>query len=223
MKLVFALGGSVVVPEEVDEKYVEEFAKFALNLAKKHILAIIVGGGKTARNAINTCRLEGGDEVKCDYAGIEASRYNATVVSQAMGIAPLIPESLQDAKKVLNTEGIVIMGGTEPGHSTDAVAALLAEYIHADVYFKISNIDGVYDKDPKENNDAKRLEKLSIDDLTQIVSGLSQEAGNYRLFDMLAVKMLKRSGMKTIVLDGHDLKNLRNAIDGKKFTGTVIE
>ncbi len=223
MKLVFALGGSVVVPDKVDEKYVEEFAKFALELAKKHILVIVVGGGKTARRAIAEARKSGANEATCDYAGIEASRYNASVLSQAMGIAPLIPETLQDAKKVLNTEGIVLMGGTEPGHSTDAVAALMAEYVDADAYFKISNIDGVYDKDPKEFKGAKRLEKLSIDDVLKIVSGLSQDAGNYRLFDMLAVKMLKRSGMKTIVLEGHDLKNLQNAIDGKKFVGTVIE
>ena len=223
MKIVFALGGSVVVPDKLDEKYVKDFAKFALELAKKHTLAIVVGGGKTARRAIEKCRKEGKDEAACDYAGIDASRYNASVVSQSMGIEPLIPETIKEAKKVLETEGIVIMGGTEPGHSTDAVAAILGEYLGADLYIKASNIDGVYDKDPKKYKDAKKLDKISIEALMNMVHSLSQEAGNYRLFDALAVKMLRRSKIKTLVLEGHDLSNMKAAISGKKFVGTVIE
>jgi uridylate kinase len=223
MKIVFALGGSVVVPDKLDEKYVEQFAKFALEMSKKHTLAIVVGGGQTARSAIDECRKGGANEAACDYAGIEASRYNASVISQAMGIEPLIPETVKNAKQVLETEGIVIMGGTEPGHSTDAVAAILAEYVGADIYLKISNVDGVYDSDPKKNPDAKRFDKLSIDELSKMVDGLSQDAGKYCLFDMLSVKMLKRSGIKTVVLEGHDLNNIRAAIQKKKFTGTIIE
>lgn len=222
MKIVFALGGSVVVPDKVDSKYVEDFAKFALELAKKHTLAIVVGGGKTARSAIDECRKAGGNEAACDYAGIEASKYNASLVSQAMGIEPTISETIKDAKRILDTEGIVIMGGTEPGHSTDAVAAILAEYIDADLYLKVSNIDGIYDSDPKTNPKAKRLDTIKIDALIDMVNGMSQDAGNYRLFDLLAVKMLKRSGIKSIVLEGHDLENIKKAISGKKFTGTTL-
>jgi uridylate kinase len=222
MKIVFALGGSVVVPDKVDEKYVDDFAKFALDLSKNHKLAIVVGGGKTARRAIEKARKSGENEAACDYAGIDASRYNASLLSQNMGIEPMIPETIKNAKQVFETEGIVLMGGTEPGHSTDAVAAILAEYIDADLYIKLSNIDGVYDSDPKENPGAKRLEKIKIDDLTDIVNSLSQDAGNYRLFDFLAVKMLKRSGIKSLVLEGHDLKNIKSAIESKKFVGTEL-
>jgi uridylate kinase len=223
MRIVFALGGSVVYPDKLDDKYIANFAKFALELTKKHKLAIVVGGGMSARAAIEQARARGANEAECDYAGIEASRYNASVVSQAMGIEPLIPDTIREAKKVLDTEGIVIMGGTEPGHSTDAVAAILAEYIGADIFIKASNIDGVYDSDPKTNPKAKLLKKLSIQDLLEMVNGLSQDAGNYRLFDVLAVKMIKRSGIKAITLDGRDLKNIKKAIDGKGFIGTVIQ
>lgn len=223
MKIVFALGGSVVVPDEVDEDYIDKFAKLALKLSEKHTLAIVVGGGKTARRSIEEARKRDANEAECDYAGIEASRYNASVVSQAMGIEPLIPDSIKEAKQVLETEGIVLMGGTEPGHSTDAVAAILAEYIDAELYVKISNVDGVYDKDPKKHADAKRLESIGIGELEKIVTALPQDAGGYRLFDFVAVKMLRRSGIRAIVLEGHDLENLKNAIAGKGFTGTAIE
>lgn len=222
MKIVFALGGSVVVPDQVDEKYVAEFAKFALELAKKHTLAIVVGGGQTARRAIKEARERGENNARQDYAGIDGSRYNASVISQAMGIEPLIPKNILDASKVLNTEGIVIMGGTEPGHSTDGVAALLAEYIDADVIFKVTDVDGIYDKDPQKFSDAKKFKELPIDDLEKMTIGLSQDAGKYELFDIIAVKTIKRSGMKCITLNGHDLDNIKKAIDGKKFVGTVI-
>jgi len=223
MKIVFALGGSVVVPDKVDEKYVAKFAEFALELAKKHTLAIVVGGGKTARRAIAEARKRGENEVQCDYAGIGASRYNASIISQAMSIEPFIPETLLDAKKILETEGIILMGGTEPGHSTDAVAALLAELIDADLILKVTDVDGIYDKDPQEHKGAKMFEKLPVDQLESMVRGLSQAAGKYELFDLLAVKILKRSHIKCIVLNGRDLKNMGDVIGGKKFKGTLIQ
>jgi uridylate kinase len=222
MKITLALGGSIVHPDGIDEKYVKAFAEFALGLAKKHSLAIVVGGGKLARKEIAAARKRGDNEAECDYEGIDASRYNASVISQAMGIEPLIPETIREAKKIFDTQGIVFMGGTEPGHSTDAVAAILGEYVGADLYIKASNIDAIYDSDPNENPGAKRLSKIKIDDLISLVNSMSQAAGEYRLFDFLAVKMLKRSGIKTMVLDGRDLENMGAAIDGKKFTGTVI-
>ena len=223
MKVVFALGGSVVVPDKVDEKYVEKFAEFALELAKKHTLAIVVGGGKTARRAIAEARKRGENEVQCDYAGIEASRYNASVVSQAMGIEPFIPKTLLEAKKILGTEGIILMGGTEPGHSTDAVATLLAELIDADLILKVTDVDGIYDKDPQTHKNARMFKELPISQLEDMTKGLSQAAGKYELFDMLAVKILKRSGIKCIVLNGRELKNMEKAIGGKKFKGTLIQ
>ncbi len=223
MKIVFALGGSVVVPDKVDEKYVERFAGFALELAKKNSLAIVVGGGKTARRAIAAARKRGENEARCDYAGIEASRYNASIISQAMGIEPHVPETLMGAEKVLKTEGIVLMGGTEPGHSTDAVAALLAELTDADLVLKVTDVDGIYDKDPQRHKKATMFQELSIDQVEKMVLGLSQDAGKYELFDMLAVKILKRSGIKCVVLNGRDFKNIKKAIEGTKFRGTVIQ
>ncbi len=223
MKAVIALGGSVLVPDRVDEKYLKGFSEFALKMSEKNTLAIVVGGGKTARRAIAETRKEGGNEVQCDYAGIEASRYNASVLSQQMGIEPIIPETLLEAEKVLKTEGIVIMGGTEPGHSTDAVAAMLAELTKADLIIKATDVDGVYDRDPQKHKDAKMLKELSADELSGMVGGMSQDAGKYELFDMLSVKILKRSGIRCAVLDGRDLKNLEQAINGKGFKGTIIK
>ena len=222
MKIVFALGGSVVNPDGIDEEYVRAFANFAKELAKKHKLGIVIGGGRLARRKIEEARKKGANQSECDYIGIDASRYNASVVSQAMGMAPHIPESLKDARRIMDDKGIVIMGGTEPGHSTDAVAVILAEYANADMVFKVTDVPGIYDKDPQKFKDAKMFKELAIGQLEKMVVGLSQEAGKYELVDIVAVEVLKRSGVKMIALDGHDLDNINHAIDGKSFVGTVI-
>lgn len=222
MKIIFALGGSVVHPDNIDEEYVRKFANFAKELMKKHRLGIVIGGGKLARRKIEEARKKGANQSECDYLGIDTSRYNASVVSQAMGLPPQIPESLKDARNIMEKKGIVIMGGTEPGHSTDAVAVLLAEYANADMVLKATDVAGIYDKDPQKFKGAKMFKELPIGQLERMVVGLSQEAGKYELVDIVAVEILKRSKIKMIALDGHDLDNIGRAIDGKNFVGTVI-
>ncbi len=224
MILVLALGGSVVVPaDDVDEIYVKEFSKLVKDLSGRHKLGIVIGGGKTARNAVEAARAAGKNEAECDYAGIDASRANAKAVAKIMGLKQAtIPENFKEARTILEKKGIVIMGGTEPGHSTDAVAAILAEYCNADMILNLTNVDGVYDRDPRKFREAKLFKELPVKTLEQIVLGISQHAGKYELMDLVAVKIIQRSGVKCIALNGRNLKNIANAIMGKNFVGTVI-
>ena len=224
MKIVISLGGSVMVPDEIDKDYIQKFAKLARELHKKHQLAIVTGGGRTARKYIEPAREFGASEVFCDLIGIGATRLNARLLSAAIGAEANMepPKDHMDALKALDFGKIAVMGGTEPGHSTDAVAALFAEYMRADLFINVSDIDGVYDKDPKKNKDAKRLDRLSIDGLVDMIKSKSVGAGKYELIDILAVKVIQRSKIKTIFIS-KDPDNLRNAIEGKKFVGTVID
>jgi uridylate kinase len=224
MKIVISLGGSVMVPDEIDKEYIKKFAGLARDLAKKHEIAIVSGGGRTARKYIEPAREYGATEYFCDRIGISATRLNAMLLSAAIGPDASLdpPKDQTEALKELRSKKIVVMGGTEPGHSTDAVAALLAECMKADLFINASDIDGIYDKDPKKNKDAKRLEKMTADDLLDKVKGKAMGAGKYELVDILAVKVVQRSKLKTIFLSGRDIENMRNAIDGKRFTGTII-
>jgi len=225
MKIVISLGGSVMVPDEIDKDYIQKFAALARELHKKHQLAIVTGGGRTARKYIEPAREFGASEVFCDLIGIGATRLNARLLSAAIGAEANMepPKDHMDALKALDFGKIAVMGGTEPGHSTDAVAALFAEYMRADLFINASDIDGVYDKDPKKNKDAKRLEKMPVDDLVDMIKNKSVGAGKYELIDILAVKVIQRSKIKTVFLSGRNLDNIRNAIDGKKFVGTTID
>jgi len=223
MKIIFSLGGSVVAPDNIDKKFLTLVSSFMADLSTCNQLGIVVGGGAPARRRIAEVRKNGASEAECDYEGILATRDNATAVIKSLGgkASLKIPASVHEAAKLFGRK-ILVMGGTEPGHSTDAVAALLAEWVKADLLINASNVDAVYDKDPKKFKDAKSLRSINIDDLIKLLEGQSVAAGHYPLLDPSSLKLIKRSRLKTIVLNGRDLSNMRNALDGREYKGTVI-
>ncbi len=224
MKIVISIGGSVLVPDGMDAGYVKEFAGFIKELSKKHEGSIVTGGGRLARNYIEAARKFGASETSCDIIGIRATRMNASVLISAIGNSanPEPPKSFLDAKKYLGAGKIVVMGGTHPGHSTDGVAAMLAEYIGADLFINVSNVDGIYDNDPNKNPDAKLYGSISIDKVIGMISGSSLGAGKYEMVDLLAAKVIQRSGIRCIFA-GKGIRNLKNVVEGKKFTGTIVD
>lgn len=169
MRIVFDLGGSVVMPKEGAKA--EKIMEYA-NIFKKikdegHEVAIVVGGGKTAREYIEIGRELGASESFCDELGIMATRMNAMILITALGDYSIkkVPTSFEEAELILNLGKIPVMGGTHPGHTTDAVAASLAEFINADLLVIGTNVDGVYDKDPNKYEDAKNLIKCLLKNL----------------------------------------------------------
>jgi len=224
MKVIFSYGGSILAPNKIDEEMMKKTAALLKNISRKHRVAVVVGGGRPAREKIQEAREKGESETYCDHVGILATRQNAGELRDELGETAVdrIPETLHEAAGLFGDK-ILVMGGTEPGHSTDAVAALLADWIQADLFINASNIDYVYDKNPKENQDAKPVKKLTPDELIHMVSNMDSNAGGYALIDYTAAKTIKRSGIKTIVLDGTDLENIEKAIEGREYRGTVIE
>ena len=220
---MFSFGGSVLAPDKVYGTFIESVAGFLIKNSNNHKLAVICGGGKPARRKINEARKKGAREAECDHIGVLATRENASVLAKALGSACVdaIPLSLNDAQKLFG-KPILVMGGTEPGHSTDAVAVLLAEWVGADLFINASNVDAVYDKNPAKYGDAAPLAEIGIDDLITLLGGEGVNAGQYPLLDPLALKIIKRSKIKTILLDGRDLKNMQAAVDGENFRGTRI-
>ncbi|MFH1055103.1 MAG: UMP kinase [Candidatus Altiarchaeota archaeon] len=223
MKIVLSIGGSVLAPDGVDLEYVKNIADLLIKLSVKHKLAVVVGGGAPARKAISKARAGGASWAECDYVGVLATRYNANALIRALAgrSNQEIPTSLPEAV-VLFGNKILVMGGTEPGHSTDAVAALIAEWVRADLFINASNVDAVYDKNPKEHKDAKPFKEVDIATLLRIVGGGSMEAGKYPLLDLVSARIVERSKIKTIILDARNLKNLEDAIEGRHFKGTTL-
>lgn len=226
MKIVLSLGGSVLLGggfEEMAER-IKEFAEAINRLSEKHSVFVVVGGGKIAREYINVARTVGANETYSDYIGIEVTRVNAMLLNFALKNSPkIIPEDFRAAYELSLTHPIVVMGGTFPGHTTDATAALLAEFVKADLLLNATSVNGVYSADPKKDENAKRFEKLSFEELTEIVAKGETKAGSSNVIDLLAAKIIQRSRIKTIIFLGTP-ENILKAVKGDVTNiGTIVE
>jgi uridylate kinase len=115
------------------------------------------------------------------------------------------------------------MGGITPGQTTDATAAILAEFVGANLLVNATSVDGVYTKDPRVDPSAKKLDKITPKQLVNIVMQIEMKAGSGSVIDPLAAKIIERSKIPTIVLNGTDPKNIVNAVIKNEHVGTEIK
>ncbi len=223
MKIVVSVGGSVLARALSPEKF-RSYAAALKDISKKNAVFIVTGGGKAARDYIGVARDLGADEATCDLIGIELTRLNARLLIAALGDDAYYepPRDYKEAKNASLSGKIVVMGGVTPGQTTDAVSAVLAEYIGADLLINATAIDGVYTSDPKKNRDAKKFDSMTPQQLIEIVMKTEMVAGANSPVDLLAAKIIERSNIKTIVLNGEDPQRIVDAVSGK-HKGTVIE
>lgn len=223
MKIVVSVGGSVLARALSSEKF-KRYAMAFKELSKKNTIFIVTGGGPAARDYIKAARELGADEATCDLIGIELTRLNARLLIAALGDAAYHepPVDYKQAKNASLGGRIVVMGGVSPGHTTDAVAAILAEYVGADLLLNATSIDGVYTSDPKKNKNAKKFETMTPKQLIEVVMKTEMVAGANSPIDLLAAKVIERSNIRTIVLNGENPKHIAEAVKGM-HKGTVIE
>mgnify|MGYP000176167488 CR=1 FL=1 len=223
MKVIVSIGGSVLVPT-VDSERVAAYADVIEGLDDAgHSVGLVVGGGPTAREYIGAARELGANEIELDQLGIAVTRLNARLLIAALDnrVTPTPPEDHDRAREALQHGDIPVMGGTVAGHTTDAVATALAEYTDADLLIYATSVDGVYSADPSEDSEATKFDRLSPGELVEIVGGIELEAGSNAPVDLLATKLLKRSGLRAIVLDGTEPELVADAVDGS-HDGTEI-
>jgi uridylate kinase len=221
MKIVVTIGGSILVQDNSFQKFTE-YAEIISQMNTEHKLYVVVGGGKPARDYISMARGLGASEALCDDVGIDVTRLNARLLITALEEAayPKVPHNFQEALEYSQSGKLVVMGGTEPAHSTDAVGSILAEFIGADLLINATSVDGLYDKDPKKYSDAVKFEEITASDMMDLLSNKDIKAGTYEFLDHTAIGIIKRSKIKTVVVDGNDPENLLKAVYEK--IGTTI-
>jgi len=215
MKVVVSIGGSVLAPDSAGR--VAAHANVFEGLDDDgHDLGVVVGGGSTAREYIATARELGANETELDQIGIAVTRLNARLLVGALDdrAAPTPPESYDEARAAMRRGDVPVMGGTEAGHTTDAVAAALAEYVEADRLVYATSVSGVFDADPSEDPDATRHESLTVRELVSLVGSRELEAGINVPVDLLAAKLLQRAGVRAVVVDGTDPEAIARAVRG---------
>src|SRR5678815_3870374 len=154
--IVIKLSGSIF-NFKTTSKSLKEYAQLLLDIQAKVQPVVVSGGGIIARHYVNLARSLGSDESSLDEMGIEISRLNAMLLSAALGdsVYPIIPSNLEEISIACQSGKIVVSGGLHPGQSTNATAALISEKIKADRFLNATDVDGVYDSDPKKSSKAK--------------------------------------------------------------------
>jgi len=221
MKIVVTVGGSIIIKDGTSKKF-KDYADVLIEMQNKNDLFVVVGGGKPAREYITIARGLNASEASCDDIGIEVTRLNAKLLITALGDTayPRVAKNFHEAMEFAASSRIVVMGGTEPAHSTDAVGSILAEFVNADLLINATSVDGLYDKDPNKFEDAKMYEKITPTEMMGILSSKEIKAGTYEFFDMTAIQIIKRSSIKTKIVNGENPENISKCIDSE--IGTTI-
>lgn len=222
MKAVVKLGG-FAFPVEPKQSLVAEYVKLFKELVGEYHLVVVTGGGPIARTYIKAARDMDVSESLCDHLGILVTRLNARLLVDGLGeyAFPEIPVNIDELKHYFASGKIVAMGGLTPGHSTNAVAAIAAETTGADLIVNATDVEGVYTADPSKDPKAKKLDEVTLRQLTEILAKVDISAGEYDLMDPVALRIIQRSRIATVIVDGRNPQNVTRALRNEK-TGTRV-
>jgi uridylate kinase len=223
--IVLKLSGSLFFSEDFES--VARLLKEVVKKRKSTKLVIVAGGARVARVYIRAAQELGADQVSQDELGIQASRLNAIVLSMAVGNESST-ESYTTISDLANglevsdrNKRVFVIGGIQPGQSTNAAAALAAEKLGADLFVNATDVGGVYTRDPKRFKNSKLLSKVRARKLASILDKQSMKAGAYDLMDPVALKIIERSKIKTRIVSC-DEGTLRSVLLSEKKIGTEI-
>lgn len=221
--IVISLGGSLIVPSELDIGYITSFRSLILDHIKsrQNQVVIVCGGGAVSRKYQDAARALGvtsSDDI--DQIGIEATKINASLVRSLFG-RYAYPEVIYNPTKKFKTAQQIVVGcGYKPGYSSDRDAVFLAQNFKAKTILNLTNTSFVYDKDPKLPG-AKPFTHLSWKEYKLVVGDMWVPGMNVP-FDPVASKDAEKLKLKVIVMNGKNLDNLLHFLVGKHFTGTTI-
>ncbi len=226
---IINMGGSLIVPEDINVEFLTQFRALIVDqiTQKQQRFVLITGGGKTARRYAQAAAaiVDGVADEDKDWLGIHATRLNAHLIRTIFSdyAYPRIntnPHDLEDFHQCSNA--VMIAAGWKPGFSTDYDTALLARYLGIKKIINLSNIDYVYDKDPKKYPDAQKIEEMSWDQYREHIDTKWTPGMNVP-FDPVASEYAEKEDLEVVTLAGAHLDNVAAYLNEEKFNGTVIK
>jgi len=218
--VLLKVSGKIVNPDNPDMIY--GYARVVRELVENGLrVAVVVGGGKYARKYVECAKSLGLSNGVADELGIEVSRVNALLLAYALGelcYRP-VPRSIEEVERAWCSGKVVVMGGLQPGQSTAGTAAVVAELLGIKRILYATDVDGVYDRDPKKYPEAKKLDIVKVSELTRLLNQRF-EAGGYELLDPIAIRVVRRARIEVVVFNGLDPTNVFRAL--RKEIGTRV-
>lgn len=222
--MVISLGGSMIIPQEINLPFLKEFKKIILKHSKKYRFIVVCGGGSIARKYIHALRKEKAKEILQSFAGISATRMNARFMNYFFNKDSKtgIPHTLETLEKYLNKENLVFCGALEYklNQTSDSTAASIAMHFKTE-FINLTNVDGLYDKNPSENKNAKFISNITWKEFNNLANKKKFSPGQHFVLDQTASEIIMKHKITTYIL-GKNLRELENLLSEKKFKGTTI-
>jgi uridylate kinase len=225
--IILSLGGSLIIPDKINTNFLEELKKILLKNQKKYKFVVVCGGGKTARNYINGLSFIKDTKKKEFFQGllgVASTRLNARFMTYFFGedANEGIPHDMEEVKRLLNKNLIVFCGALRYAkkETSDGTAARLARFFNKN-FINLTNVQGLYDKNPKKFRSAKFIPEISHKEFYKIAKKIKYKPGQNFVLDQSAAKIIKKYKITTYIL-GQDLKNLDNVLNKRHFIGTII-
>ncbi len=222
--IVMSLGGSLIVPEKINPKWLEQFKSVLEKNHNKYKFAVVCGGGFIAREYISILEKEHKNKKQQSLAGIRATRANAQLMIQLFGkqANDKLPLTMKQVKDLLGKNEVVFCGALRyaPNQTSDSTAAKLASYLKTD-FINLTNVPGLYSANPKTNSKAKFISKISWEEFNKMANKIKYHPGQHFVLDQKAASLIKKHKIKTYIL-GQEMKNLDNLLNNKNFNGTTI-
>ncbi|MGM5481970.1 MAG: UMP kinase [Nanobdellota archaeon] len=223
--IVFSLGGSLIIPEGViSTKFLMDFKELIKNVVKQGNRAIIVTGGGSICRMYNDAaeKMAEPSETDLDLMGIAATKLNAELLRILFGEMSHKSIIKDPTQEFMLEKEVVMASGYKPGNSSDKVAVMLAKKFNSDYVINMTNIDMVYDADPKVNNEAKPIKEIAWNDFLSI-TGDKWSPGKNVPFDPVASKLARDNNINVAILNGNNLENISKFLNGQEFVGTLIK
>lgn len=222
--VVLSLGGSLIVPDEIDFNFLNKFKKVIRKNLPRYKFVIVCGGGSIARKYIYGLKASGENEYLQSLVGISVTRLNARFLTYFFGedANQGIPHDMKQVSNLLKKNEVVFCGALRyhEKETSDGTAAKLANYFNAD-FINLTNVQGLYNKNPLKHKNAKFIPKISAESLYKIANKMKYHPGQHFVIDQNSIKTIRDSKIKAYIL-GKNLKNLDNLLNNKKFKGTII-
>ena len=223
--IVLSLGGSLIIPDGINVKFLKEFKKMIIGHAKKRKFVIVCGGGSIARKYISAFKQVRVNEKLQSFSGISATRMNARFMNYFFDqdAEQGIPEKMDSVKKYLKKRNIVFCGALEyKQHQTsDSTASQIASELKT-IFINLTDIDGLYNKNPRKFKNAKFIPRISWKNFHEMANKLKFNPGQHFVLDQKASKIIMKNKIKTYII-GKSIRQLDNFLKGREFRGTRIE
>lgn len=221
--IIISVGGSLIVPSEIDTTFLAQFKSLILDYTSRGFrFVLIAGGGKVARKYQSSANeITPLSKEDTDWLGIHSTRLNAQLL-RSIFVNEANARIITNPHEDINwKESILVGAGWRPGCSTDYAAVLIAKNLSVLKLINLSNIDYIYTADPRTNKDAVKIEKIEWKEFRKLIPE-EWDPGLSSPFDPIAARECEKIDMEVAIINGNNLEHLRNYLDQKEFSGSVI-